>query len=112
MTESELKYGVSKERVLTRQATTNIILSFMNPMNVFTLLRFVSLSPQISESKEGVHPRGDDISIVGEIDHDLDEKLHLSRLRAHPLKPDFSSELASSKLAGVPSPLALLLPAS
>ncbi|KAK6942476.1 LSM domain, eukaryotic/archaea-type [Dillenia turbinata] len=31
--------------------------------------------------------RGDNISIVGELDEELDSNLDLSKLRAHPLKP-------------------------
>ncbi|KAL6497534.1 U4/U6-U5 snRNP complex subunit lsm8 [Orobanche hederae] len=31
--------------------------------------------------------RGDNISIVGELDEELDASLDLSKLRAHPLKP-------------------------
>ncbi|XP_010276287.1 PREDICTED: sm-like protein LSM8 [Nelumbo nucifera] len=31
--------------------------------------------------------RGDNISIVGELDEELDANLDLSKLRAHPLKP-------------------------
>ncbi|GFS39441.1 hypothetical protein Acr_00g0063020 [Actinidia rufa] len=31
--------------------------------------------------------RGDNISIVGELDEELDASLDLSELRAHPLKP-------------------------
>ncbi|XP_028069139.1 sm-like protein LSM8 isoform X2 [Camellia sinensis] len=31
--------------------------------------------------------RGDNISIVGELDEELDANLELSKLRAHPLKP-------------------------
>ncbi|CAJ1972880.1 unnamed protein product [Sphenostylis stenocarpa] len=31
--------------------------------------------------------RGDNISVVGELDEDLDSSLDLSKLRAHPLKP-------------------------
>ncbi|KAM7267475.1 hypothetical protein ACFE04_009641 [Oxalis oulophora] len=50
---------------------------------------------RVYSTKEGVQQlvlglyiiRGDNISVVGEIDHDLDESLDLSALRAHPLKP-------------------------
>jgi U6 snRNA-associated Sm-like protein LSm8 len=31
--------------------------------------------------------RGDNISVVGEVDEELDARLDLSNLRAHPLKP-------------------------
>ncbi|WMV35668.1 hypothetical protein MTR67_029053 [Solanum verrucosum] len=31
--------------------------------------------------------RGDNISVVGELDEDLDSNLDMSKLRAHPLKP-------------------------
>ncbi|XP_057839139.1 sm-like protein LSM8 isoform X1 [Cryptomeria japonica] len=31
--------------------------------------------------------RGDNISVVGELDEELDSNLDLSKLRAHPLKP-------------------------
>ncbi|KAK1262812.1 hypothetical protein QJS04_geneDACA023165 [Acorus gramineus] len=31
--------------------------------------------------------RGDNISVIGEVDDELDSKLPLSELRAHPLKP-------------------------
>ncbi|PKI63308.1 hypothetical protein CRG98_016299 [Punica granatum] len=31
--------------------------------------------------------RGDNISVVGELDEELDSSLDLSKLRAHPLKP-------------------------
>uniref|UniRef100_A0A0E0L6M0 U6 snRNA-associated Sm-like protein LSm8 n=1 Tax=Oryza punctata TaxID=4537 RepID=A0A0E0L6M0_ORYPU len=31
--------------------------------------------------------RGDNISVVGEVDEELDARLDLSKLRAHPLKP-------------------------
>ncbi|KAK3025528.1 hypothetical protein RJ639_041520 [Escallonia herrerae] len=47
-------------------------------------------------SKEGVQQlvlglyiiRGDNISIVGELDDELDASLELSELRGHPLKPE------------------------
>ncbi|WVY90279.1 hypothetical protein V8G54_035793 [Vigna mungo] len=49
----------------------------------------------ILESEEGVQQlvlglyiiRGDNISVVGELDEDLDSNLDLSKLRAHPLRP-------------------------
>ncbi|KAL5127185.1 Sm-like protein LSM8 [Glycine soja] len=31
--------------------------------------------------------RGDNISVVGELDEDLDSSMDFSKLRAHPLKP-------------------------
>ncbi|KAF7136124.1 hypothetical protein RHSIM_Rhsim08G0023300 [Rhododendron simsii] len=50
---------------------------------------------RVYSTKEGVQQlvlglyiiRGDNISIVGEIDEELDAGLDLSKLRAHPLKP-------------------------
>ncbi|TVT99023.1 hypothetical protein EJB05_36283 [Eragrostis curvula] len=50
---------------------------------------------RVYSTKEGVQQlvlglyiiRGDNISVVGEVDEDLDARLDLSKLRAHPLKP-------------------------
>ncbi|KAI5430466.1 putative galactinol--sucrose galactosyltransferase 2, variant 2 [Lathyrus oleraceus] len=50
---------------------------------------------RVYSTKEGVQQlvlglyiiRGDNISVVGELDEDLDSNLDLSKLRAHPLKP-------------------------
>ncbi|KAG6385823.1 sm-like protein LSM8 [Salvia hispanica] len=50
---------------------------------------------RVYSTKEGVQQlvlglyiiRGDNISIVGELDEELDASLDLSKLRAHPLKP-------------------------
>ncbi|KAJ0047671.1 hypothetical protein Pint_16578 [Pistacia integerrima] len=50
---------------------------------------------RVYSTKEGVQQlvlglyiiRGDNISIVGELDEELDSSLDLSNLRAHPLKP-------------------------
>ncbi|XP_010662026.1 sm-like protein LSM8 isoform X1 [Vitis vinifera] len=50
---------------------------------------------RVYSTKEGVQQlvlglyiiRGDNISIVGELDEELDSSLDLSKLRAHPLKP-------------------------
>ncbi|GAV73743.1 hypothetical protein SLE2022_254750 [Rubroshorea leprosula] len=50
---------------------------------------------RVYSTKEGVQQlvlglyiiRGDNISIVGELDEELDSALDLSNLRAHPLKP-------------------------
>ncbi|KAI9120018.1 hypothetical protein K1719_008987 [Acacia pycnantha] len=50
---------------------------------------------RVYSTKEGVQQlvlglyiiRGDNISVVGELDEDLDASLDLSKLRAHPLKP-------------------------
>ncbi|TXG74303.1 hypothetical protein EZV62_002882 [Acer yangbiense] len=50
---------------------------------------------RVYSTKEGVQQlvlglyiiRGDNISIVGELDEELDSHLDLSNLRAHPLKP-------------------------
>ncbi|XP_073108688.1 sm-like protein LSM8 isoform X1 [Elaeis guineensis] len=50
---------------------------------------------RVYSTKEGVQQlvlglyiiRGDNISIVGELDEELDANLDLSKLRAHPLKP-------------------------
>ncbi|KAH7529499.1 sm-like protein LSM8 [Ziziphus jujuba] len=50
---------------------------------------------RVFSTKEGVQQlvlglyiiRGDNISIVGEVDEDLDTSLDWSNLRAHPLKP-------------------------
>ncbi|CAA2996161.1 sm LSM8 [Olea europaea subsp. europaea] len=50
---------------------------------------------RVYSTKEGVQQlvlglyiiRGDNISIVGELDEELDASLDLSLLRAHPLKP-------------------------
>ncbi|KAJ3695722.1 hypothetical protein LUZ60_001099 [Juncus effusus] len=50
---------------------------------------------RVYSTKEGVQLlalglyiiRGDNISVVGEIDEDLEAKLDFSRIRAHPLKP-------------------------
>ncbi|XP_074355564.1 sm-like protein LSM8 [Apium graveolens] len=50
---------------------------------------------RVYSTKEGVQQhvlglyiiRGDNISIVGEVDEELDASLDLSKLRAHPLKP-------------------------
>ncbi|KAF3959092.1 hypothetical protein CMV_016059 [Castanea mollissima] len=50
---------------------------------------------RVYSTKEGVQQlvlglyiiRGDNISVVGELDEDLDAHLDLSKLRAHPLKP-------------------------
>ncbi|GMH11282.1 hypothetical protein Nepgr_013123 [Nepenthes gracilis] len=50
---------------------------------------------RVYSTKEGVQQlvlglyiiRGDNISIIGELDEDLDTRLDLSKLRAHPLKP-------------------------
>ncbi|GAB4855270.1 hypothetical protein Ancab_023890 [Ancistrocladus abbreviatus] len=50
---------------------------------------------RVYSTKEGVQQlvlglyiiRGDNITIIGELDEDLDARLDLSKLRAHPLKP-------------------------
>ncbi|XP_077225051.1 sm-like protein LSM8 [Tasmannia lanceolata] len=50
---------------------------------------------RVYSTKEGVQQivlglsilRGDNISVVGELDEELDANLDLSKLRAHPLKP-------------------------
>ncbi|MBA0580286.1 hypothetical protein Gorai_022513 [Gossypium raimondii] len=50
---------------------------------------------RVYSTKEGVQQlvlglyiiRGDNISVVGELDEELDSALDLSNLRAHPLKP-------------------------
>ncbi|XP_058104004.1 sm-like protein LSM8 isoform X1 [Magnolia sinica] len=50
---------------------------------------------RVYSTKEGVQQlvlglyikRGDNISVVGELDEELDSNLNLSELRAHPLKP-------------------------
>ncbi|CAN4099076.1 U4/U6-U5 snRNP complex subunit lsm8 [Datura stramonium] len=50
---------------------------------------------RVYSTKEGVQQlvlglyiiRGDNISVVGELDEDLDNNLDMSKLRAHPLKP-------------------------
>ncbi|KAK6787934.1 hypothetical protein RDI58_016459 [Solanum bulbocastanum] len=50
---------------------------------------------RVYSTKEGVQQlvlglyiiRGDNISVVGELDEDLDSNLDMSKLRAHPLKP-------------------------
>ncbi|OVA02864.1 Ribonucleoprotein LSM domain [Macleaya cordata] len=50
---------------------------------------------RVYSTKEGVQQlvlglyiiRGDNISIVGEVDEELDSNLDMSKLRAHPLKP-------------------------
>ncbi|KAH1210886.1 Sm-like protein LSM8 [Glycine max] len=50
---------------------------------------------RVYSTKEGVQQlvlglyiiRGDNISVVGELDEELDSSLDLSKLRAHPLKP-------------------------
>ncbi|XP_008787680.1 sm-like protein LSM8 [Phoenix dactylifera] len=50
---------------------------------------------RVYSTKEGVQQlvlglyiiRGDNISVVGEVDEELDANLDLSKLRAHPLKP-------------------------
>ncbi|XP_054811643.1 sm-like protein LSM8 isoform X2 [Prosopis cineraria] len=50
---------------------------------------------RVFSTKEGVQQlvlglyiiRGDNISVVGELDEDLDSRLDLSKLRAQPLKP-------------------------
>nr|AFK43174.1 unknown [Lotus japonicus] len=50
---------------------------------------------RVFSTKEGVQQivlglyiiRGDNISVVGELDLDLDRSLDMTKLRAHPLKP-------------------------
>ncbi|KAJ8559685.1 sm-like protein LSM8 [Lycium barbarum] len=50
---------------------------------------------RVYSTKEGVQQlvlglyiiRGDNISVVGELDEELDANLDMSKLRAHPLKP-------------------------
>ncbi|CAN1146016.1 Sm-like protein LSM8 [Linum perenne] len=50
---------------------------------------------RVYSTKEGVQQlvlglyiiRGDNISVIGELDEDLDAHLDMSNLRAHPLKP-------------------------
>ncbi|KAI4333349.1 hypothetical protein L6164_018175 [Bauhinia variegata] len=50
---------------------------------------------RVFSTKEGVQQlvlglyiiRGDNISVIGELDEELDSNLDLSKLRAHPLKP-------------------------
>ncbi|KAH1093835.1 hypothetical protein GYH30_039523 [Glycine max] len=49
---------------------------------------------RVYSTKEGVQlvfglyiNRGDNISVVGELDEDLDSSMDFSKLRAHPLKP-------------------------
>ncbi|XP_073043837.1 sm-like protein LSM8 [Primulina huaijiensis] len=50
---------------------------------------------RVYSTKEGVQQivlglyiiRGDNISVVGELDEDLEARLDLTELRAHPLKP-------------------------
>ncbi|XP_073154451.1 sm-like protein LSM8 [Henckelia pumila] len=50
---------------------------------------------RVYSTKEGVQQivlglyiiRGDNISIIGELDEDLEARLDLTELRAHPLKP-------------------------
>ncbi|CAN0921807.1 Sm-like protein LSM8 [Linum grandiflorum] len=50
---------------------------------------------RVYSTKEGVQQlvlglyiiRGDNISVIGELDEDLDAQLDMSNLRAHPLKP-------------------------
>ncbi|XP_020520003.1 sm-like protein LSM8 isoform X2 [Amborella trichopoda] len=76
----------------------------MNHMNEFTPQRYVhhGLSTcfqggfEVSSQRlEGVQQlvlglyiiRGDNISVIGELDEELDSNLDLSKLRAHPLKP-------------------------
>ncbi|KAF6148573.1 hypothetical protein GIB67_042532 [Kingdonia uniflora] len=62
------------------------------------VLQLLLYSPNLESivlPKEGVQQlvlglyiiRGDNISIVGEVDEELDANLDLSKLRAHPLKP-------------------------
>ncbi|KAF8398634.1 hypothetical protein HHK36_014489 [Tetracentron sinense] len=90
-------FGISRGREMISVITNDgrNIVGVLKGFDQATNIILDESHERVYSTKEGVQQlvlglyiiRGDNISIVGELDEELDSNLDLSKLRAHPLKP-------------------------
>ncbi|KAH9725063.1 U6 snRNA-associated Sm-like protein LSm8 [Citrus sinensis] len=88
-------YAIEQEQISVITNDGRNIVGVLKGFDQATNIILDESHERVYSTKEGVQQlvlglyiiRGDNISIVGEVDEELDSHLDLSNLRAHPLKP-------------------------